>query len=123
MEFVAQARAELMPLIDRVLELAGGPTPVSAPAAGEPLASASDGISLAFSEASDLPLRAFFTGIRLQARAMHGEDDVLGLFFELSTAAFLGFRYSSELAQAIDDLLASAERIAFTRPAPVEHPH
>lgn len=123
MEFVAQARVELMPLIDRVLELAGGPTPVSVPEKGERWASESEGISLAFSEASDLPLRAFFTGIRLQARAMQAEDDVLGLFFELSTTAFLGFQYTSELTEAIDNLLAVAERIAFTMTAPVEHPH
>jgi hypothetical protein len=121
MEFAAQARDALVPLIDRVLELAGGRTPVTAsgPTAGE----GGDGLSLAFAEAADLPLRAFFTGILLQAEAMREEDDVLALFFELSTTAFLGFQYSAELAGAIDDLLAVAERIAFTMTAPVEHPH
>lgn len=117
MEFAAQAREALLPLIDRVLDLAGGRTPVAA--ADAP----GDGISLAFAEAADLPLRAFFTGILLQAEAMREEDDVLALFFELSTTAFLGFQYSAELAGAIDDLLAAAERIAFTMTAPVEHPH
>lgn len=121
MEFVAQAREALLPLIDRVLELAGGRTPVAAADASG--GAGSDGMSLAFAEAADLPLRAFFTGILLQAEAMRAEDDVLALFFELSTTAFLGFQYSAELAGAIDDLLAAAERIAFTMTAPVEHPH
>jgi len=121
MEFAAQAREALLPLIDRVLELAGGRTPVAA--ADAPDGVGGDGISLALAEAADLPLRAFFTGILVQAEAMREEDDVLALFFELSTTAFLGFQYSSELAGAIDDLLAAAERIAFTMTAPVEHPH
>jgi len=118
MEFAAQAREALVPLIDRVLELAGGRTPLTT---SDP--AGSDGMSLAFAEAADLPLRAFFTGILLQAEAMREEDDVLALFFELSTTAFLGFQYSAELAGAIDDLLAGAERIAFTMTAPIEHPH
>ena len=76
-----------------------------------------------FAEAADLPLQAFFTGILLQAEAMRAEDDVLALFYELSTTAYLGFQYSPEVARAIDDLLAAAERIAFTMSAPAEHPH
>jgi hypothetical protein len=123
MEFAAQARAELMPLIDRVLDLAGGRAPVSAPAGDEAPAAGVEGMRRAFAEAADLPLRAFFTGILLQAQAMREEEDVLALFFELSTSAFLGFQYSPEVARAIDDLLGAAERIAFTMTAPVEHPH
>lgn len=124
MEFAAQARDELLPLIQNVLDLAGGEVPVSAPLTEDPVAVGLDGMTgRVFAEAADLPLRAFFTGILLQAQAMQAEDDVLALFFELSTTAFLGFQYSADVARAIDDLLAVAERIAFTMTAPVEHPH
>jgi len=115
MEFAAQARQELLPLILRVLDLAGGGLEVADPDAGTGAGS--------LAEAADLPLRAFFTGVLLQAQSMQAEEDVLGLFFELSTTAFLGFEYSPPVAQAIDDLLAVAERIAFTMTAPDQRPH
>lgn len=123
MEFAAQARDELMPLIERVLELAGGQAPLVSQASESADPTGVDGMQRAFSAAADLPLRAFFTGILLQAQAMAQEEDVLALFFELSTTAFLGFQYAPDVACAIDDLLAAAERIAFTMTAPVEHPH
>jgi len=124
MEFAAQARDELLPLIQNVLELAGGEVPVSAPIAVDRASASPDGLTgFVFAEAADLPMRAFFTGILLQAQAMQAEEDVLALFFELSTTAFLGFQYTSDVAEAIDDLLAVAERIAFTMTAPVGHPH
>jgi hypothetical protein len=107
-EFVDQAKDALMPLIDKVLVLAGGLV------AGE---------GGGCDHAADLPVRAFFTGVLLQARAMRHEEDVLALFFELSTTAFQGFVYPPEVAEAIDDLLAAAEQIAFTMTAPHQQRH
>jgi hypothetical protein len=103
-EFADQARETLMPLLLKVLDLSGGPL-VSFDAAD--LVGAGD----------DLPVRAFFTGMLLQARAMRQEEDVLALFFELSTTAFQGFVYPDEVAEAIDELLAAAELISFTMTA------
>ena len=116
MEFVEQARALLLPLIMQVLELSGGPAPAlddSAP----PLSGfgAMDG--------TDLALRGFFTNILAQTLAMKAEEDVLALFFELSTTAFLGFEYPHTTAAAIDELLAAAEQIAFTMTAPSDQAH
>ncbi|MFU8816848.1 MAG: hypothetical protein ACNA7W_15985 [Pseudomonadales bacterium] len=112
MEFAAQAREELMPLILKVLDLAGGTLD------GNTTQSAA-----LLSDDTDLPLRAFFTSVLLQAQSMQAEEDVLALFFELSTTAFLGFEYSPPVARAIDDLLAVAERMAFTMTAPDQHRH
>jgi len=111
MEFAAQARAQLLPLIDRVLELAEGEQPGAEPLPGSDQPGA------------DLPLRAFFSGIVIQAQAMQAEEDVLALFFELSATAFLGFEYSADVAEAIDELLATAEQIAFAMTASEARPH
>ena len=120
MEFAAQAREELMPLILKVLDLSGGAVTAAVPGA---LAGAGPNVAALAADAAALPLRAFFTGVLLQAQIMQAEEDVLALFFELSTTAFLGFEYSPPVAQAIDDLLATAERIAFTMTAPDQRPH
>jgi hypothetical protein len=111
MEFAAQAQAQLLPLINRVLALAEGDN-----TAADPQAAVKPG-------GADLPLCAFFTGIRIQAQAMQAEEDVLALFFELSATAFLGFEYSGDVAKAIDELLATAEQIAFAMTASDERPH
>jgi hypothetical protein len=121
MDFAAQARDELLPLIQQVLDLAVAPAQFVLPPPVDTL-SAVPGAT-AFAEAADRPLHAFFTGILQQAQAMRAEADVVELFVELSTTAFLGFQYEPEVAMAIDDLFAAAERIAFTMAAPVDHPH
>jgi len=104
-QFTEQARAALMPLIHKVLDRIGGPLTVDAGEAGPATAAADPG------------LRIFFTGVLLQARTMQHEEDVLVLFFELSTTAFQGFVYPPDVAAAIDELLAAAEQIAFTMTA------
>ena len=121
MDFAAQARDELLPLIQQVLDLAGAPARSLLPAPVETVATDPDAAT--FAGAADRPLCAFFTGILQQAQAMRAEADVVELFVELSTTAFLGFQYEPEVAVAIDDLFAAAERIAFTMAAPVDHPH
>jgi hypothetical protein len=134
MDFAAQARDELLPLIRQVLDLAGGPATLALRVPVEALAAAPGGSATngafagvsgasAFAEAADRPFCAFFTGILQQAQAMRAEADVVQLFVELSATAFLGFQYEPEVAVAIDDLFAAAERIAFTMAAPVDHPH
>ena len=103
MEFAAHARSQLLPLIVRVRELAAADATASVGA--EPA------------------LEAFFTNVQHQAQAMQAEEDVLALFFELSSTAFLGFDYSPKVAHAIDELLATAEQIAFTMTASEHDPH
>lgn len=116
MEFVDAARAQLVPLIEEVLALSGGP--FSLPDAdAEPMS------GFGATDLSQLPLRGFFTNILAKTHGMQVEEDVLGLFFELSTTAFLGFEYPATVAVAIDDLLAAAEQIAFTMTASGEAPH
>jgi hypothetical protein len=95
MELVAYAKAELIPQLDRLLELT----------------------------AVEAPERWFFSGLVVQAHAMRAEEDVLALFFELSTTAFHGFAFDVEQARAIDELLVAAERIAFTMTASGDRPH
>jgi hypothetical protein len=121
MDFAAQARDELLPLIRQVLDLAGGPVQLVLPVPVEALSPAAG--AGAFAGSADRPFCAFFTGILQQAQAMQAEADVVQLFVELSATAFLGFQYEPEVAVAIDDLFAAAERIAFTMAAPVDHPH
>lgn len=95
MELVAYAKTELIPQIERLLERT----------------------------ASDAPERWFFSALLVQAHAMKEEEDVLALFFELSTTAFHGFEFDVEQARTIDELLVAAERIAFTMTATGERPH
>lgn len=124
MDFAAEARDELLPLIQQVLDLAGGPVHVALPVQLEANASGSGAmVENVFAQAAHRPLCAFFTGILQQALAMRGEADIAELFVELSATAFLGFHYDPEVAVAIDDLFAAAERIAFTMAAPIDHPH
>jgi hypothetical protein len=113
-KFAEQARDALIPLIHQVLELAGGPVDELMPEMAErPAPSAAEPPV----NPADLPLRVFFTAVLLQAQAMREEEDVLALFFELSTTAFQGFVYPPEVALAIDRLLAHAEQMAFAMTA------
>lgn len=114
MEFAGQARSQLLPLIVRVRELA------AADAAAQRAAVATERSA---SDGADRALEAFFANVLHQAQAMQAEEDVLALFFELSATAFLGFEYSPKVARAIDELLATAEQIAFTMTASEHNPH
>ena len=121
MEFVEQARHILLPLIERVLELGGG----SLIETHEQTAAETDTSGPFVLDGADesLPMRMFFSGIQSRIRTMQDEIEVLELFFEKSTSAFLGFQYSDSLAAAIDELLAAAEQIAFTMSASDSAPH
>lgn len=116
MLFAQQARVTLLPLIEQILEILGDVDQRGGSAPDRPG-------SAAGSNPDDLPIVAFFTGILHRAHAMQAEEDVLDLFFELSNTAFLGFQFSPALARVVDDLLAAAERIAFTMTAPDQEPH
>ncbi len=94
---VEQARARIVPLLERVVE--------------------------AHDDTADVQSLAFFTGLLVQPHAMREDTDLAALFFELSTAAFQGFVFSPDQATAIDELLAASENIAFALTAPSERPH
>ena len=62
-------------------------------------------------EDNDYPM-AFFTQLRIQLAGASDEADVIAMFFELSTAAFQGFVFTSEEADAVDALLAACESVS-----------
>ena len=57
---------------------------------------------------------AFFTQIHMRMSAMTEEEDLMQLFFELSTTAFQGFVFSPTEAEKVDTLLEHCEQIALT---------
>ena len=55
---------------------------------------------------------AFFTQILMGLNKVEREEQLLELFIELSTTAFLGLQFDAAALTMIDDLLANAELIA-----------
>lgn len=55
---------------------------------------------------------AFFTQILMGLNKVEREEQLLELFIELSTTAFLGLEFDAAALTMIDDLLANAELIA-----------
>ncbi len=55
---------------------------------------------------------AFFALLRTQLASARVEEDVLSLFFELSTTAFQGFVFSPREAERVDALLAACEQVS-----------
>jgi hypothetical protein len=97
MDFATQAQAQILPLIADVLETMSNP--------------------------EDAAPIEYFGRLLAQAHAMKTEEDVLGLFMELSTVAFHEFPFTPHQAKAVDELLLEAEFIAFTMTADGRRPH
>ena len=57
---------------------------------------------------------AFFTKILVDLDAVDGEEQLLELFIELSTTAFLGIPFDEVALALIDDVLMNAEQVAQT---------
>ena len=57
---------------------------------------------------------AFFTQILMTLRSTTVEEELMELFFRLSTTAFQGFVFSPPETQRVDELLESCEQIALT---------
>ena len=57
---------------------------------------------------------AFFTKIFVDLDAVDGEEQLLELFIELSTTAFLGIPFDEMALALIDDVLMNAEQVAQT---------
>ena len=57
---------------------------------------------------------AFFTKIFVDLNAVDGEEQLLELFIELSTTAFLGIPFDEVALELIDDVLMNAEQVAQT---------
>tara|TARA_X000000950_G_scaffold288114_1_gene403362 strand:+ start:1808 stop:2101 length:294 start_codon:yes stop_codon:yes gene_type:complete len=55
---------------------------------------------------------AFFTQILINLTAADGEEQLLEVFIELSTTAFLGITFDEYALALIDELLLNAEQIA-----------
>ena len=62
----------------------------------------------------------FFAAILVHLSLMEAEEDLANVFFELSSTAFRGFSFSPEQGALIDELLLSAEEIAFAMSAPAD---
>ncbi len=56
--------------------------------------------------------RAFFARIRDGLAAARDPDDLAAPFMELSTSAFLGFRYSPAAVVLVDEILSHAQELA-----------
>jgi hypothetical protein len=97
LELLANARAQLLPTLEAVID--------------------------ACDETEDPAALAFFTRILTNLHRLRDDGDLMGLFFELSTTAFQGFVFSPEQAQLVDALLAVAEDIAFALSAPGDIAH
>ena len=81
---VAAAKEQLKPHFERVLETVKGPMEQS-----------------------------FFTEGLLRLTAAEQDEQILELFFHLSSTAFMGCEFGPKEQIVIDDLLAQAEQIAF----------
>ena len=57
---------------------------------------------------------AFFTGLLVKLIAVREEEELLSLFMELSTTAFIGLEFYDFSAQLIDDILLHAQEVSAT---------
>lgn len=87
MNAIEQTRSEISVHLERVIHLLGNRAPAA---------------SVFFREVLSLLQRA------------REEDDLINTFIALSTTGFQGFEFPEGTLEAIDDLLANAERIAHT---------
>lgn len=97
MDFVESARTQLVPLITDVID--------------------------ALDDNNQILESSFFTMRLVQANEMREGQDLLHLFFELSTTAFQGFSFTAGQAEQIDQLLAVAENISFALSASSSDAH
>ncbi len=65
----------------------------------------------------------FFTTNLLALMRASEPVDIGELFLQLSTTAFMGFQFSPEQAQLVDNLLAQAEQLAHVLSADSSQPH
>ena len=97
MELVENARTQLEPLIVGVLD--------------------------SLDEQVQVIETSFFTLLLIQLRQMAEDADLMNLFLELSTTAFQGFVFSESQLRLIDEVLATAEYIAFALTAEPDSAH
>ena len=97
MQFVDAAREEMLPLTRLVIE--------------------------SLDEDSQIVETSFFTLVLIRITQMRSDEDLMNVFFELSTTAFQGFVFSQQQTELIDGLLATAERIALTLSVPTDRAH
>ena len=64
----------------------------------------------------------FFTKLFVDLNAVASEEQLLELFIELSTTAFLGISFDEIALDQIDDILMTAEQISETFSVNDEHP-
>ena len=64
----------------------------------------------------------FFTKLFIDLNNVSSEEQLLELFIELSTTAFLGISFDAIALDQIDDILMTAEQISQTFAITGEHP-
>lgn len=64
----------------------------------------------------------FFTKLFVDLNAVASEEQLLELFIELSTTAFLGISFDEVALQQIDDILMTAEQVSETFSVTGENP-
>ena len=64
----------------------------------------------------------FFTKLFVDLNAVASEEQLLELFIELSTTAFLGISFDEIALQQIDDILITAEQVSETFSVTSENP-
>jgi hypothetical protein len=64
----------------------------------------------------------FFTKLFVDLNAVASEEQLLELFIELSTTAFLGISFDEIALQQIDDILMTAEQVSETFSVTGENP-
>ena len=57
---------------------------------------------------------AFFTDLLIKLIAVKEEEELLSLFMELSTTAFIGLEFDDFSAQLIDEILLHAQEVSAT---------
>ena len=65
-------------------------------------------------ESQQVAASAFFTGLLVKLIAVRQEEELLSLFMELSTTAFIGLEFDDFSAQLIDDILLHAQEVSAT---------
>ena len=65
-------------------------------------------------ESQQVAASAFFTGLLVKLIAVREEEELLSLFMELSTTAFIGLGFDDFSAQLIDDILLHAQEVSAT---------
>ena len=65
---------------------------------------------------------AFFSRVFYDLNAVTGEEQLLEVFIELSTTAFLGIDFDNAALALIDDVLMHAEQVAATFSADTAQP-